>query len=224
VGVSVSRFVPCEDRLSYAANMRERERDLDRLLTFVDAIVAIAITLLVLPLADVAGEVGKGTVSDLLSEHTAEILGFFLSFVVIARLWLAHHAIVSGLVRQDRWIVNLMLAWALTIVFLPFPTALVAEAPDDAMTKVLYIGTMALSSAVLAAIAWSIVRKPDVRDTAAPPDPSVAAANVVAFLVALTVSVAVPATSYWPLLLLAVAEPVARRSRAALGRRRGARP
>jgi hypothetical protein len=40
----------------------------------------------------------------------------------------------------------------------------------------------------------------------------------VAFLVALTISVAVPATSYWPLLLLVLAEPVARRSRAALAR------
>ena len=196
---------------SYAAGMRERERDLDRLLTFVDAVVAIAITLLVLPLADIAGEVGAGTVSDLLSEHTAEIFGFLLSFLVIARLWLTHHEIVSGLVRQDRSIVNLMLAWALTIVFLPFPTALVAEAPDDAATKVLYMGTMAASSAVLAAIAWVIRRRPDARDTETAPDPSIAAASVVAFLAALTISVAVPATSYWPLLLLLLAEPVARR-------------
>ena len=33
----------------------ERSRDLERLITFVDAIVAIAITLLVLPLAELAG-------------------------------------------------------------------------------------------------------------------------------------------------------------------------
>jgi uncharacterized membrane protein len=198
--------------------MRERERDLDRLLTFVDAIVAIAITLLVLPLVDVAGEVGRGTVSDVLAGHTAELLGFFLSFVVIARLWLAHHVIVSGLVRQDGWIVNLTLLWGLTIVFLPFPTALVAEAPDEALTKVLYIGTMAASSAILAAIAWLIVRKPDVRDAGAPPDPWIAAGIVVAFLVALTVSVAVPAAGYWPLFLLVLAEPATRWSRAAVGR------
>jgi len=198
--------------------MRERERDLDRLVTFVDAIVAIAITLLVLPLADVAGEVGRGPVSDLLVEHVPELFGFLLSFVVIARLWLVHHVIVSGLVRQDRWIVNLMLAWALTIVFLPFPTALVAEAPDDAVTKILYMGTMAASSAVLAGIAWVMRRRPDVRDTEAIPDPSIAAASVVAFLVALTISVAAPVTSYWPLLLLFLAEPVARRLRAARAR------
>lgn len=196
-----------------------RERDLDRLLTFVDAIVAIAITLLVLPLADVAVQVGEGTVSALLADHAAEVFAFLLSFLVIAKLWLTHHAIVSGLVRQDRWIVYLTLAWALTIVFLPFPTSLVAEAPDDALTKLLYMGTMAASSAVLSAIAWAMRRNPDVRDTDAPPDPSIAAASVVAFLVALTISVAAPATGYWPLLLLFLAEPVALRGRAALSGR-----
>jgi uncharacterized membrane protein len=191
-----------------------RERDLDRLLTFVDAIVAIAITVLVLPLADVAGDVGTGTVPDLLAEHAAELYGFVLSFLVIAKLWLTHHAIVRGLVRQGRWVVSLTFAWTFTIVLLPFPTALVAEAPDDATTKVLYMGTMAASSAVLSAIAWVIARNPELRDRQTPPDPAMAAAAVVAFLVALTISLAAPVTSYWPLLLLLLAEPAVRRVRA----------
>ena len=61
---------------------QERDRGLDRFLTFVDAVVAIAITLLVLPLADLAPEVGDGSVTDLLREHDNEILAFFLSFLV----------------------------------------------------------------------------------------------------------------------------------------------
>ncbi len=102
---------------------QDRERDLDRFLTFVDAVVAIAITLLVLPLAELAPELGDGSVTDLLREHEGELLGFFLSFAVIARLWLAQHSTVSSLVRQDRQVVSLMLLWLLTIVVLPFPTA-----------------------------------------------------------------------------------------------------
>jgi uncharacterized membrane protein len=198
--------------------MRDRERGLDRLLTFVDAIAAIAITVLVLPLTDIAGEVGRGTVADLLVVHSAQMYGFLLSFLVIARLWLIHHAIVGGLVRQGRGLVSLTLLWTFTIVFLPFPTALVAEAPDDTITKVLYMGTMAASSAVLAAIAWAVGRDPDVRDTQTPPDPAIAAAAVVAFLLALTISLAAPATSYWPLLLLLLAEPAVHRLRAVRAR------
>lgn len=77
----------------------ERERDLERLLTFIDAVVAIAITLLVLPLAEVGSELQDGSVAELLHEHAIDIAGFLLSFVVIARLWLGQYRIVSSLVR-----------------------------------------------------------------------------------------------------------------------------
>jgi hypothetical protein len=46
-------------------------------------------------------------------------------------------------------VVNLLLAWTLTIVFLPFPTTLVAATDNGGLVKVLYIGTMAMSSALL---------------------------------------------------------------------------
>jgi uncharacterized membrane protein len=78
-----------------------RERDLDRFLTFVDAVVAIAITLLVLPLAEVATEVGDGSVGDLLRDKDDKLLAFFLSFLVIAQLWMSQHHIVGGLVVQN---------------------------------------------------------------------------------------------------------------------------
>ena len=118
----------------------ERERDLDRFLTFVDAVVAIAITLLVAS----AGRAGDprsddGSVTELPAARPRgdELLGFFLSFAVDrALLWLAQHETVSSLVRQsDRPIVSLLLLWLLTIVVLPFPTALVAEAGNRPRPK-----------------------------------------------------------------------------------------
>ena len=56
--------------------MAERHRDLDRLLTFVDAVVAIAITLLVLPLAEGGGAVEQIGAWEVLHAHTDELLGF----------------------------------------------------------------------------------------------------------------------------------------------------
>jgi uncharacterized membrane protein len=185
----------------------ERDRDLDRFLTFVDAVVAIAITLLVLPLAELAPELGQRSVTELLREHKSELLGFFLSFAVIARLWLAQHDTVSSLVRQDRFVVRILLLWLLTIVILPFPTALVAEAGEQAATKTFYIGTMAVSSLLLTLVAWRMNRVPSIRDRDPGPDPMLAVGTVVAFLLALVITLALPATGYWPLLLLVLADP-----------------
>ena len=59
----------------------ERERDFERFLTFVDAIVAIAITLLVLPLVDVAGTFARRVGDAACSARAAPQIGaFFLSF------------------------------------------------------------------------------------------------------------------------------------------------
>lgn len=73
-----SRFIPWSIRCA-------RERDFERFLTFVDAVVAIAMTLLVLPLADIANQLGNGSVDMLLEDHQAQIYGFVLSFFVIRR-------------------------------------------------------------------------------------------------------------------------------------------
>lgn len=195
----------------------QRERDLDRFLTFVDAVVAIAITLLVLPLADVAQEAGEESVTELLREHKGELLGFLLSFLVIAQLWFSQHRVVSSLVRQDPVVVRLLTLWMFTIVVLPFPTALVAESGEEAATKTLYIGTMALSALTLALVAVRMAQRPDLRDPGPGPDPLPAAAVVAAFLLALMITLVFPDTGYWPLLLLLLADPVARRWRGVRG-------
>ena len=192
---------------------RDRERDLDRLLTFVDAVVAIAITLLVLPLTEVAGEVGSSSVGDLLRANEDKLLGFLLSFLVIAQLWFAQHRILGGLVVQDPLVTRLLLAWTLTIVFLPFPTALVADVGRDPATKVLYIGTMTVSSALLGLMSWAVGRDRALRDTDHRPDPVPSVATVLGFVLALTMSLALPALSYYPLLLLLLTGPVVGRWR-----------
>ena len=170
--------------------MDERERDLERLLTFVDAIVAIAITLLVLPLAEVAAEAREGGVAELLAAHWIDVLGFALSFVVIARLWVAQHRIVRSLVRQSTGVLWLLLGWAFTIVFLPFPTSLVAVTTHDALATVLYIGTMAVSSALLALVALTIGRDRNLRDSDDAPDFWQATATTATFVLALAGSLA----------------------------------
>src|SRR3712207_2209345 len=73
------------------------DRGLDRLVTFLDAVVAIAITLLVLPLVDVIPDEGRDVdLGALLADEAGRFGAFALSFAVIAQLWLVHHRIEIG--------------------------------------------------------------------------------------------------------------------------------
>lgn len=188
-----------------------RTRDFERFLTFVDAIVAIAVTLLVLPLVDVVNDLQKEheSVSKLLGDNRALIGAFFLSFVVIANLWLNQHRVLTHVIASNELLTRLLTAWSLTIVFLPFPTALVAgpgSAGEEALTKLLYVGSMAVSSLLLALVCLVVSRDRSLRDGDDGPDPAMAFAVAIAFVVALAVMLLVPATSYWPLLLLLVSD------------------
>ncbi|MEO9151921.1 MAG: TMEM175 family protein [Lapillicoccus sp.] len=185
----------------------DRTRDFERFLTFVDAIVAIAITLLVLPLVDLATTLGSGSVGTLLADHSTQLLAFLLSFLVIANLWFDQHRALHSVVTHSPLVNRLLMGWTLTIVVLPFPTALVADVGSQAATKVFYIGTMALSSALLAALCWAIGRDRSIRDSDDRPDPAPAVASFLCYLVALAVTLLVPASTYYPLLLLLLARP-----------------
>lgn len=167
-------------------------------------------TLLVLPLADLAGTLRQGDdVWSVVQGHAGEFLAFLLSFVVIARLWVAQLRIVRGALEADRPLVGVMLAWTLTIVFLPFPTSLLAEVGDQAATKVLYIGTLAVSSLLLALLATLVDRQLG-PDTPWRPRRSVLLVDAAAFVLALVLCLLVPSLSYYPLLLLFVAGLVER--------------
>jgi uncharacterized membrane protein len=185
-----------------------RKRDFERLLTFVDAIVAIAITLLVLPLAELTAEVGGEPVSQLLRTHQGELWSFLLSFLVIARLWFVQHeSLRNVLVTPDRFGTLLML-WSATIVFLPFPTSLLAGSGSQAVVKLLYIGTITLNVALVAVMDLQIKRNPAVTGGQALPDLASAVVNTMLLVVALILSLLLPGSSYYTLLLLWLDEPV----------------
>jgi uncharacterized membrane protein len=198
--------------------VRERERDLDRFLTFIDAIVAIAITLLVLPLVELPAEADEyDSVGGLLRDHQADIWAFLLSFVVVSRFWFAQHRAVRHLVGYHGRVAGLLMLWALTIVFLPFPTGLVAESGGSAVTKLLYIGTMVVSTALMSVVQAFLARHRELVDGEVGPSATAGIATTAMLLLALALTLLVPATSYYPLLLL-LADPLAyrwRRSHAA---------
>lgn len=196
-------------------------RGLDRVVFFTDAISAIAITLLILPLVDLVPDSSTdgSTAGQFLLENSDELLGFGISFAVIARLWYAHHQIFEHVVKYTSLLAWLSVAWAFTIVVLPLPTAITAEFPPTPFTVGLYIGTMFVSSAILTGISWLIKGNPDIE---APDNPvsrrgfTGSVTTTALFAVAFLGGTLVPGVDYAALLLLLLAGPIG----ALLSRRR----
>jgi uncharacterized membrane protein len=94
-----------------------------RLEAFSDGVFAVAITLLVLDLNVPGGD-------DLwhqLKEEWPQFASFFVSFWVIGIIWVNHHGLLDHLKRTDRPVLYLNLLVLMTVVFIPFSTALMAE-------------------------------------------------------------------------------------------------
>lgn len=129
-------------------------------MAFADAVVAIAITLLVLPLLDIPGEATSTSVSEIWANHGSQFAMFVLSFVIIARLWLSHHNTGERLARGDPWILVTTLVWLLTVVFLPFPTELLGELGNTRSVAAVYISTLLINVTCLALQARHLSRRP----------------------------------------------------------------
>jgi uncharacterized membrane protein len=183
------------------------DRGLSRLVGFSDAAVAIALTLLVLPLVDIAPEIAKpGGVGRLFIEHWSAFLAFAISFAVIARFWVVHHRVFDLVSGYTPLIVWVNFVWLACIVFLPFATNVLSYSPtNDRGVYALYIGTLFLTSGSMLLMEVVLKRTPELlrRGAQQELDVSQSAIATALFVVALILAVVVPAVGmFWLLLLL----------------------
>ncbi len=185
----------------------------ERLVFFSDAAVAIALTLLILPLMDGVGEAARADLStaDYLTENLSSLGAFALSFLLIARFWRAHHQLFAAVEEEPPGLFWVNMAWLFSVVFLPVATAATGALPTDIAQLCLYQGTMIMISALMAAMTILIRRHPETWVEGA----TVSAERVhgtlvftALLVVSLVLALVVPHLGYWSLLVLLVARPV----------------
>jgi uncharacterized membrane protein len=106
----------------------KKEFQLERIILFSDAVFAIAITLLVLEIK--VPEIEGNTDQDLLNtllHLTPKFVGFFVSFFVIGQNWIVHHKLFGFVKDYNGKLLWLNLFFLLSIVLMPFSTALYSE-------------------------------------------------------------------------------------------------
>ncbi len=114
---------------------RQRFLSKDRMEGFSDGIFGFAATLLVLGLALRP----PGTPLQQVLHAWPSYLAYIVSFLAIGGAWLLHTALTDQLARTDQLFLRLNLLVLLVVVFLPFPTGLVAEALHNASGERVYV-------------------------------------------------------------------------------------
>lgn len=185
----------------------------ERLKAFVDAVVAIAMTLLILPLLESVSEAAREGTSTgaFLIEHRGQIISFILSFVLIALFWMEHHRQYERVIRVTSPLLFINVAWMLTIVWLPVPTAMLGQMDTDPLQALLYIGTLILTQVTTLAGKLYLMGHPTLIELSAEKLRSGAIGDVAAiilFCVALPIAAWVHVVGYFALLLLVFSGPL----------------
>ncbi|HYZ81837.1 MAG TPA: TMEM175 family protein [Solirubrobacteraceae bacterium] len=121
----------------------------NRLESFSDGVIAVAITLLILDIKVPPHSRHETLLHSLLSDwpHYA---AYVVSFLTIGIIWINHHAMISRLQRADQSILILNLLLLMSIVVLPFTTELMAAylraASGESLAAGLYSGSLLLMS------------------------------------------------------------------------------
>jgi uncharacterized membrane protein len=201
--------------MAHRKTLSRTPRGIDRFIFFTDAVVAVAITLLVLPLVDAANNIGQATSGEYLTENATRIFAFILSFAVIGRLWITHHQFSEVITDYSVLTLWLNMAWMLTIVFLPVPTELISsEANDFTIANGVYVLTMLANMSIMLALRHVYLRNPSMMT----PEGLVRVregilgmrVTIVLLLLVLVVSVTVAWIGLYALALLLTAPPITR--------------
>jgi uncharacterized membrane protein len=182
-----------------------------RLVNFCDAVVAIAITLLILPLVDAAKNVGSLTAGQFTAQNVYGIIVFLVSFAVTGRFWIEHHRLYERVRGYTRPLIWANLLWLASIVFLAFPTQLLGSVDrHDETTYLVYIGTMLMTCLATVVQIVILKRHPDIQATWARDTFRVSLALAPALLMALALALTalVPSVGLWSLLVLLLTRPL----------------
>lgn len=114
---------------------RRRSLDKGRMEAFSDGVFAFAATLLVVDLALHP----PGTPLQQVLHAWPGYVAYIISFLTIGAAWLAHTALTDRLTRADSLFLRLNLLLLLVVVFLPFPTRLLAESLHETSSQRVFV-------------------------------------------------------------------------------------
>jgi len=151
-------------------------RAVDRLINFSDAVVAVAITLLVLPIVDVHPSPGQ-TFAQVVADNSAQLGVFFFTFLLVAIMWRVHNRVLNGIRAYDGAVFWLNTLWLATIALLPWLSAQLGDtgwdtATPDGTIGFAFWGTLGVASVLTAGMFRYLQHHPALLEPSERRDPS----------------------------------------------------
>ena len=181
-----------------------------RRIVFTDASVAIALTLLILPLMDAAVDSTDEDITTLkwFQQNKDLLLTFFISYMVVAFTWVDHDGLFRTVANFNRLLSILNFQWLLTIVFLPTATNIMNSVVDDPFQHFIYIGTMLLASIWTFLMTIVVHRNPIIWEGNGPSFSLLVSFMVSIVLLAASMFLSITPGGYWMLMILFLKRPI----------------
>jgi uncharacterized membrane protein len=104
-----------------------------------------------------------------LAKLTPDLLTLFASFVVLGIYWIGHNNIFQHILRHDRFLLWLNIAFLLSVALIPYPTGLLVRYGEVQLSALLYAGNLIAGGVLMDAIWWYASRNPHLMcDTVTP--------------------------------------------------------
>lgn len=142
--------------------MKQQYFNVSRIHGISDGVFAIAMTLLVLDIEvpQLTGAISGDLFKDALLQELPSVIAWLISFALLCRLWITQHALLEGGKRRSRAFVGMNFAFLGMVSFIPFPTALMSEHPEQAFSVIIFSACYALAGLALAGM-WFFLERPE---------------------------------------------------------------
>ena len=131
----------------------------ERLITLVDAVVAIAMTLLALDLRpELSEDVSSRELARYFQTHAGEYVAFIVAFAIIAQYWVTHHRMMRTVDRNDPALTWATMLFLFGITLLPLTSYLTGNY-DAPLATTLFAATFVLLSSSLALMTEIITKR-----------------------------------------------------------------
>ena len=124
--------------------------ELERIVFFTDAVMAIVSTILVIELAlpDLSAAELASQLPDILFSMLPKFTSYALSFLIIGSFWVRHHVIFSYIRKYDYRLIWLNIIFLLFLALIPFATGVLGATVFVAASVIFYSGIVASASVV----------------------------------------------------------------------------